>query len=76
MLKTMLITGANRGIGLEFVRQFAEDQWQVIACCRQPDQAKELQALAASELAEMKSMEGLLIEWGVGKRKKFQFSPL
>ena len=46
MTKTVLITGANRGIGLEFAQQYADDQWQVIACCRQPENAKALQALA------------------------------
>lgn len=43
---TVLITGANRGLGLEFVKQYAEAGWQVIACCRWPEEAKELQALA------------------------------
>ncbi|MDX9951328.1 MAG: SDR family oxidoreductase [Methylophilaceae bacterium] len=43
---TVLITGANRGLGLEFVKQYAEAGWQVIACCRWPDEAKALQALA------------------------------
>ena len=42
-----LITGANRGLGLEFVRQYANDGWKVIACCREPDQATDLNALAA-----------------------------
>ena len=45
--ETVLITGANRGIGLEFVRQFAAGGWNVIATCRNPDGAEELQALAA-----------------------------
>lgn len=30
----VLITGANRGIGLEFARQYARDGWDVLACCR------------------------------------------
>ena len=33
-MATVLITGANRGIGLEFVRQYAADGWHVIAACR------------------------------------------
>ncbi len=44
---TVLITGANRGIGFEFVRQYAAAGWNVIATCRSPDQADELNALAA-----------------------------
>jgi NAD(P)-dependent dehydrogenase (short-subunit alcohol dehydrogenase family) len=44
---TVLITGANRGIGLEFVRQYAERDWKVIATCRNPDAADELNSLAA-----------------------------
>lgn len=44
----VLITGANRGIGLEFVKQYAQDGWNVLACCRDPQHATELQALAKS----------------------------
>lgn len=33
-MKTVLITGANRGIGLEMVHQYWSDGWRVIACCR------------------------------------------
>jgi len=43
---TVLITGSNRGIGLEFVRQYAALGWQVIATCRAPEKAAELNALA------------------------------
>ena len=45
-MPTTLITGANRGLGLEFARQYAQDGWQVLAGCRLPDQASELRALA------------------------------
>ena len=44
---TVLITGSNRGIGLEFVRQYAARGWRVIATCRRPETADELQAIAA-----------------------------
>ncbi len=44
---TVLITGANRGIGLEFVRQYAALGWRVIATTRDPDSASELKAFAA-----------------------------
>ena len=43
---TVLITGSNRGIGLEFVRQYAVQGWTVIATCRSPDNATELHAIA------------------------------
>ncbi len=46
---TVLITGANRGIGLEFVRQYSERDWNIIATVRKPDEATELQALADAD---------------------------
>ena len=42
---TVLITGSNRGIGLEFARQYAELGWQVIATCRRPNQADDLMTI-------------------------------
>lgn len=44
---TVLITGANRGIGLELARQYAADGWQVIGTARRPDAADELRATGA-----------------------------
>lgn len=44
-MKTILITGANRGLGLEFVSQLSKAA-HVIACCRAPQEAKELQQFA------------------------------
>ena len=46
-MKTLLITGASRGIGLEFCRQYAADGWRVLACCRAPRKADALSKLAA-----------------------------
>lgn len=45
-MKTVLITGANRGLGVEFCRQYTRDDWRVIATCRDPDDANDLNALA------------------------------
>jgi len=46
--KTVLITGSNRGIGLEFVTQYAAAGWDVIATSRSPANDEDLQALAAA----------------------------
>jgi NAD(P)-dependent dehydrogenase (short-subunit alcohol dehydrogenase family) len=45
-MPSTLITGANRGLGLEFARQYLADGWQVYATCRHPGSASELQHLA------------------------------
>ena len=45
--RTVLITGANRGIGFEFVKQYAARGWRVIATTRDPASAEELKAFAA-----------------------------
>lgn len=44
-MSIVMITGANRGLGLEFARQYAADGWQVIATCRDPASAAALQKL-------------------------------
>ena len=46
-METTLITGANRGIGLEFSRQLAEDGWCVLACSRDLEKSDALNKLAA-----------------------------
>jgi NAD(P)-dependent dehydrogenase (short-subunit alcohol dehydrogenase family) len=43
-MTTILVTGAGRGIGLEFARQYAAAKAEVIACCRNPAKAGELKA--------------------------------
>ena len=45
-MPNILITGSNRGIGLEWVRQYAEDGWNVFATCRHPNEAQDLRKLA------------------------------
>ena len=44
MTGTILITGANRGLGLELVKAYLNANWQVIACCRSLGAANELNA--------------------------------
>jgi NAD(P)-dependent dehydrogenase (short-subunit alcohol dehydrogenase family) len=50
-MPTVLVIGASRGIGLEFVRQYAADGARVIATHRQPDDGARLRALGARPLA-------------------------
>lgn len=44
---TVLVTGANRGLGFEFTQQYAQRGWRVVATCRDPAKAEQLNALAA-----------------------------
>jgi NAD(P)-dependent dehydrogenase (short-subunit alcohol dehydrogenase family) len=44
-MPTVLITGANRGIGLALARGYAAEGWRLHACCRHPDKAEDLKAL-------------------------------
>ncbi|HSN72427.1 MAG TPA: SDR family oxidoreductase [Steroidobacteraceae bacterium] len=46
-MPTILITGAGRGLGLEFARQYAEEGWHVLACVRSAAAANDLVELAA-----------------------------
>jgi len=50
-MPTVLVTGANRGLGLEFVRQYAADGWNVVAVCRDPSSAGALGDIAAGNEA-------------------------
>jgi NAD(P)-dependent dehydrogenase (short-subunit alcohol dehydrogenase family) len=58
-VKTALITGTNRGIGLEFCRQYAADGWRVLACCRYPEKSDELNKLVSRnpELIKMHALD-------------------
>lgn len=45
-MPTVFITGANRGLGLEFARQYAAAGWRVHGTCRDPDAAQDLRGLS------------------------------
>jgi NAD(P)-dependent dehydrogenase (short-subunit alcohol dehydrogenase family) len=45
-MPSIFITGSNRGLGLEWVRQYARDGWRVYATCRRPAEAVELRHIA------------------------------
>lgn len=45
-MKTVLVTGANRGLGFEFCSQYVKAGWRVIAACRDVKKAAELQQLS------------------------------
>lgn len=51
-MPTLLITGANRGIGLELTRQYAAAGWSVIACARRPGEARDLNAVSGKVSVE------------------------
>lgn len=45
-MPVVLITGANRGIGLELARQYVDEGWHVLATCRDPENATALSELS------------------------------
>ena len=52
-MSNVLVAGANRGIGLEFVNQYLKAGDTVHACCRDPDNAGHLQALADGDNSKL-----------------------
>ena len=44
-MTTIMITGASRGLGLEFARQFYNEECRIIATCRNPKDANKLNAI-------------------------------
>lgn len=67
-MPTILITGANRGLGLEFARQYAADGWQVIGTVRDPATAGELQALGGDVRVEVLDVADLATAARFGDR--------
>ncbi len=49
-MKSVLIIGASRGLGLEFVRQYRADGWLTLGTCRSPEQDALLTSAGATAL--------------------------
>src|SRR4051794_14941029 len=63
-MSRVFVTGANRGIGLEFARQYSQDGWEVIASARQS--SAELDALDV-EIEELDLSDADALEAFPGK---------
>ncbi len=53
----MFISGANRGLGLEFARQYAADGWSVIAACRDPARSGALADIPDIEIVALEAAD-------------------
>jgi len=71
-MATILITGASRGLGLEFTRQYLAEGWTVIAACRNPGAARGLQELEAKSngaltVVELEVTDGASVKRAAGR---------
>ena len=61
---TVLITGANRGLGLEMTKQFIADGYNVIGTARKPERAADLKATGATivqlDVANQESIDAMV----------------
>ena len=53
-MKTLLVTGGNRGLGLEFTKQYSQLGYRIIATCRNPKEARELNLLKETSKTDIK----------------------
>src|SRR5262245_41931093 len=68
-MPTLLVTGANRGLGLGFARSYAADGWSVHATVRDPTKADELTRIAGVQLhrcdvSDLQSVRRLAEDFG------------
>ncbi|MGH6609467.1 MAG: SDR family oxidoreductase [Burkholderiaceae bacterium] len=63
-MASVLVVGASRGIGLEFVRQYVAEGARVIATHRKPEAGATLRALGAKPIELDVRDEGAVVEFG------------
>ncbi len=61
-MATVVITGANRGIGLEMAKQYAADGWDVIGTAREPERAQELAAIDRVTVMQLDAADDASVE--------------
>mgnify|MGYP003145176686 FL=1 len=61
-MATIVITGANRGLGLEMAQQYAAQGWDVIGTAREPEKAKELGAIDKVTVMQLDAAEDESVE--------------
>ncbi len=61
-MPTILITGANRGIGLEMAKQYATDGWDVIGTARNPEKAQELNEIGNARTMQLDAADDASVE--------------
>lgn len=61
-MATVVITGANRGLGLEMAKQYAADGWTVIGTAREPEKAQELAAIDRVTVMRLDAADDASIE--------------
>jgi NAD(P)-dependent dehydrogenase (short-subunit alcohol dehydrogenase family) len=65
-MPSVFVSGAGRGLGVEFARQYAAEGWDVLAACRDPQSGRDLDALGANvsvlplDLVDDRSIDELL----------------
>ena len=75
--KTVLVTGSNRGMGLEFVNQYAEKGWDVIATSRSPlDDYNLIKLAKAFPAIQIEEMDVTNVNQIQALAKKYENQPI
>ncbi len=61
-MATVVITGANRGLGLEMAKQYADHGWNVIGTARKPEDAEELRTIGKVTVMQLDAADDASVE--------------